>query len=227
MFGPVLSLLIGIIVDSITFFISGGVWFWMYAIQEPLIMMLAGIIGSIYRLRLNGKSIIYDYFVFQIITLIFLITGIVVLLQYSYIELNNNSVDILGVDKNVTLTLTLTSLITFFVVVQTILHLIVFRNKVNKKYPKLFIYVGLLGMLLSIIFSFVLGTVAAINYYYYISGSNEPSSNFVLYGAYYYLIPRVIKETFKIPFFVLILTGIIKLAEPNLALIKQMKYQKW
>lgn len=50
-FGPVMGVFVGVVNDSLALAISGGVWFWLYAIQEPLLTMLAGVVGGVYRLR--------------------------------------------------------------------------------------------------------------------------------------------------------------------------------
>lgn len=226
LFGPIFGIFIGFITDSITFFISGSIWFWMYAIQEPLIMMFSGIIGSIYRFKKETKNWKWDYSFFQIILLLFLFIAIFVLVRFASNEFTNSNINPLGMSKKSTVILTSSCLIIFFVIVQTIVILFLFLNKLYRKEFVLFIYVTLLSILLSMFFSFILGTISAIYYFSYISNNNPPS-NIIKYGAYYFLIPRVVKESFKVPLNIIILFSVLKIAEPNILLIKQMSYQKW
>ncbi|WP_027123885.1 hypothetical protein [Mycoplasmoides pirum] len=227
MFGPVLAIPLGIIIDSITFFWSGGVWFWMYAIQEPLIMCLSGIIGGIYQFRKEFKNWIWDYLFLQIIFLFFVSIAIIALLTFASNKFENTNLDFIGLSRMDTVYLSISVIVIFFVSIQVIIHLLLYYKKIYQKQLILFIYVILLVFLLSIIFSFILGTISAINFYKYISGDNSLSPNFLIYGSYYYLIPRVIKEIFKAPLLIIILVNLVKLSNSYLIKIQQLSYQKW
>lgn len=137
----------------------------MYAIQEPLIACLAGIIAGIYNLRKNIKSYFWDYLFFQTISILFLVISILVLLNFASSKFDKTSFDFLGLSRVDTVWLTLSCLILFFVIAQVVLHTLLLYKKFYVKEIILFIYVSLLGMLLSIIFSFILGTIAAINFW--------------------------------------------------------------
>lgn len=225
LFGPVIGFFTGAVIDTLTFFVQGGVWFWMYAIQEPLITMLAGLISGIYHLRKDKQGYLFDYLFNQIVIIAFTAFGIFSLIKYG--DLNfSNSFDPIGAGVLTTQILTITCLSVFFVISEVFLNVFLIRSYKNNKSPKLFLYVSLLSVLLSIIFSLVLGTLSAIEYYRFLHKGSY-SKNFIIYGAYYYLIPRVVKETFKLPFMVLIIVGVLKLSEPNILKIRQHYFNKW
>ena len=54
-FGPVFGFFLGFITDTVAYLIKpGSIWYWMYAIQEPLVGMISGIIGFICMLRIKS-----------------------------------------------------------------------------------------------------------------------------------------------------------------------------
>ncbi|MCQ2748205.1 MAG: ECF transporter S component [Mycoplasmoidaceae bacterium] len=56
-FGPIVGLVFGAITDTISFLLpGGGIWFWMYAIQEPIIGLLSGLVGSVCRIRKSSQT---------------------------------------------------------------------------------------------------------------------------------------------------------------------------
>lgn len=196
----------------------------MYAIQEPLITMLAGLIGGIYHLRRDKQGYLFDYLFNQIVIIGFTAFGIFSLIKYGSLNFSE-SFDPLGTGVLTTQILTITCLSAFFIISEIFLNFFLIKNFKNKKSPKLFLYVSLLSVLLSIIFSLILGTLSAVEYYRFLHKGNY-SKNFITYGAYYYLIPRVVKETFKLPFMILIIVGVLKLSEPNILKIRQHCFNK-
>ncbi|WP_033160259.1 ECF transporter S component [Mycoplasmoides alvi] len=227
-FGPILGIPIGILMDSLTFFWSGGIWYWMYAIQEPLITCLAGIIAGIYNIRKEYKNSIWDYLLFQTIVILFTISSILILLNFASSKFDDASLNFLGLNHIDTVLLTISCISIFFIISEIIIHTLLRYKTLYQKQFILFIYTTLLGVLLSIIFSFILGTIAAINFYkYFVSNDNSYSKNFLVYGSYYYLIPRVIKETFKMPLIVVNLIPLIRMTNSYMLRIQQMSHQKW
>lgn len=82
-YGPIVGIFLGAVSDTLCYFIaSGGIWFWMYAIQEPIVCFLSGIFAGIYnyRVRLDKKSVTFDLIFNQITIFIFGIFSYVILL---------------------------------------------------------------------------------------------------------------------------------------------------
>lgn len=126
--------------------------------------------------------------------------------------------DPFGLAGTDTTLLTACCLAAFWLAAQIAVHALLFARRKGKRRapPKLFLYVALLCVAASAIFSFLLGTVAAVQYLAFLTGYTASPANFTAYGAYYYLIPRVVKETFKLPFMVLIVAGALRACGGNL-----------
>ncbi|WP_036498839.1 hypothetical protein [[Mycoplasma] testudinis] len=231
-FGPIIGIPLGFLTDTITWAMGGGVWFWMYAIQESLIMIVAGIVAGIYHLRLNAKSWIWDLIFNQIVIVGFLGIGIFSLIYFgknNFIENNgktNNAANIFGLGIDSTQILTATTLAVFFVVMEIIMFYFLRQHIKHKKNPRLFLYVSLLVPLLSILFSFVMGTISIIELLNFLS-NGRPNNNLINFGAYYYLVPRVLKEIFRDPILILVIVGVLRLAEPNLKQIRNKINNQW
>lgn len=228
-FGPVSGLLLGVITDTLSFLISGGVWFWLYAIQEPLLMFVAGLIGSVYRVRINIRGWISDYCAFQVIASLFLVIAILSLYAYGQQVFATAVRDPFGWSAHNTLILTGVCLACFYLCSQIVIHVLLF-NKKHKRHEawfKLFIYVVILCLIASLIFSFILGTLAAVAYLTFLTGYTSMPANWTTYGAYYYLIPRVIKETFKLPLMLVLLSGMLRVCLPHLQAMSTLNQTRY
>ncbi len=225
-FGPVFGIFIGAAVDTLTFFWGGGVWYWMYAIQEPLIMMLAGVVGGVFRLRENARTWLADYCAFQLVATGFVAIAAAGLVNYASAAFADAPLDALGLPREATIYVTWVAMALFYGASQTVVHVMAFRRRARRRKLIFCLYVCMLAVLLSIVFSFTLGTLAAIGFVGYVS-NGAPATGFAAYGAYWYLIPRVVKETFKLPLTVACLSGMIGLADPYLRQIKKLSCQKW
>lgn len=239
-YGPVLGIFLGIFTDTITWMMSSGTWFWMYALIEPAIMVVAGMIGSIYRLRLYSTKWIYDLIFHQTVLIVFLVISFFGLIYYgtnSFISSNgkfNKGLDLFGLTfkspqliTKWTQILTGSVLISFFVIIEIIVLYYLTKHVKNKQNPCLFLYVSLLMPLLSVLFSFLLGTIAAIEFFNFLHHGKKENNNLVNFGFYYYLIPRVIKEVVRNPILIAITIAVLKLVEPNLKQIYNKLRNQW
>lgn len=242
-FGPIFGFFLGFITDTISYLIKpGSIWFWMYAIQEPLVGLLSGIIGYIYLIRVKSifknnlvsknknlfkdpinKGYKIDLIIQQIFFILFLIGCVFVL--FFWLDQTQSFESKSGFDSvfyDSSRYIIIGSLIFFFVVVELLTF---FIYKKNKKNLMLCSWILVLVLLSSIIFSFVMGPISATGYYEYLNNKQSPS--FLKYGAIFYLIPRVIKESIKVPIQTLLFLTVIPIAYKFLNEIKNTIRLKW
>lgn len=212
-YGPIYGFIVGMITDTIGFLISPtAVWFWMYAIQEPLVGLVSGIFQGAYYLRINNKkaNITFDILFEQVTIMVFSLVGLILLLLW----VDHGNIKYFSVYKSITI-----GLLCFYLLVIEIFTLIfTVKSKNNKKYLITFIYSSVLVTLIGVIFSFLLGPISAVEYLYYINGVYP--DNYLQYGIIFYLIPRIITESIKTPIEAIVLTGSIFVINPNIEKIK-------
>lgn len=208
-FGPVIGFFSGIITDTVSYLIKPtSLWFWMYALQEPMVGFISGVIGSLYIFRAksiinnfaknkkNETSIKWDLVINQIIVIGFtIVSTLIVLLWADGVQSFEGKSKFDDIFFKYSRFIIIFINIIFFTVVESI-TLIFFKNQ--KKNFLLFIWIVNLTMIVTTIFSFLLGPISAAEYYKYVNNGRE-SPNVVKYGLIFYLIPRVIKESVKLP----------------------------
>ncbi len=208
-FGPFFGLFFGILSDTFAWLLSGSVWFWMYAIQEPCIGLLSGIIGSCFFL-FNKKSIKQLIVIQQLIVFFFVIFTIVIVFSYyNKIDANQNINATNNFNKKlyvILLSIFLSCFLLFNEVQTIIMYLKYKKHKVLYNYT-LYLYISILIIISIIIFSFILGPITQIKFYEFLN--NNPPSNYLKYGTMFYLLPRVIKESFKTPIYILLVFLIV------------------
>ncbi|MDE6563106.1 MAG: ECF transporter S component [Malacoplasma sp.] len=228
LYGPVYGFVAGFVTDSLGILMSGSVWFWLYAIQEPMVGIIAGLFGYLCRLRLskdvvNKKSKIIDFVIFDFFLIFF--SGISI---YFLIEFTKSSVSFEGKSKLEEIFFVyskwiILGVMSFFLVFSNVLEIIFF-----KKFVRNFVFCSWLISLvciLSVLMSFLLGPISANEFYKYMYGNDSPL--FIKYGVIFYLIPRVFKESIKAPIQVLILIIVIPIASNYIEKIKMAKFLKW
>lgn len=181
----------------------------MYAIQEPIIGVIAGVIGSLYSLKLF-KSFKWQVLVQKVCVYGFAICIIVVLIT----QFKNISDGIFQkAELNNTLVFTIAAVVFMlvFLVVnefQNWAYYIRHKKKVNDKQEySIYLYVSFLMIICTMLFSFLLGPISYVKYLEYINGVQP--SKYLEYGNMYYLIPRILKESIKTPVYIIIMMGII------------------
>lgn len=230
-FGPVVGLFGGIITDTLTFFIHGGVWFWLYAIQEPIVGCVAGLIGSFYRYRKQkeNKHIMTDLVISQIVVLLFAVTTYVIIV----IWLNPNT-HFQGSDAQYSLFYSIykwvaLSLILVFMVIYEVIFGLNVKNKIsNKKFNQtlIFTYTSSCVVFLILLFSFALGPLTAVEYFKFINGGLTPES-FLKYGSMFYLIPRVALESIKVPIEITAFFGVVCLFDKKIISLINKSNSSW
>lgn len=219
-FGPIYGMFLGFVCDTIGFIIHPTtIWFWMYAIQEPLIGFFSGIIASVCKLRRQNEhpNIIIDVLVHQIVTFGFSIISLVSILTW----VDKGKIQYFEIYKNVTI-----CLITLYLIVMECFTFYYLKNINDKKDNTLiFIYATILVSSLMMVFSFVLGPISAVEYLNYINGVYPDA--WVKYGTLYYLIPRVAIESIKTPVESFLLYSLILVVNPLLNRILNQINNKW
>lgn len=259
-YGPVFGFICGILTDTISYLIRPTfLWFWMYAIQEPMVGFISGIFSSICTIRI-GKNIfsdiknigfknqiyineankkfedslkqtkklnikfIIEVVIQQLILITFTVIGIVTLLFW----LDGSSFESKSQFDEVFFTygkyIVLGAILAFFIIMEIIIFFIL--KKCDTAKIILCFWIISLVFVISIVFSFILGTITAPLYYQY-SHNGIQSPSFIKYGFSFYLIPRVVKESVKAPFEMIILLGLIPLAKMYLDNAKKKAFLKW
>ncbi len=230
-FGPIVGLLFGVGTDIINYLIHGGVWFWMYSIQELMIGIIAGIISIIYH-KMKSKPIIFDLIIQKIIIYSFAIFSIIYLSIHFTNILNATFSSGLNINNIQTyFAISIISIIIFVIVIEIVSFSFKRNNFKNEKSfirYKLFIYLTILFVVSTILMSFILGPITFIEFWKYQHNGNLPS-NLTKYGFFYYLIPRILKETIKTPIYIVLSFLLISIINPyfdNLFKRSKYKYQR-
>lgn len=232
-FGPIVGLLMGALIDTINWLIYGGVWFWMYALQEPILGLIVGIISSLFNIIRNTKQHFSICLIINQIMLIgFIISSIFIVFYYT--DPNNPFFQSISNAENSTSNMIKTTqlylrwiilgiLLGLFVIVEVIVgyRYYQFKKDMNSNFVRFetFLFITIVALTSTVIFSFLLGPISAIEYYKFLNNTSYVP-NLVNYGVMYYLLPRVIKECFKTPIYIIILTTLVCALNPAIASFK-------
>ncbi|QZX49000.1 ECF transporter S component [Mycoplasma sp. E35C] len=221
-FGPVVAVPIGFLTDTLSFLLGqGGVWYWMFAIQEPLIVFTASLFGSIYRIRKETKNNFYDFVFQQIMIIGFSILGFVFLGLYNGSESTNS---FLLKETSFGTIVSLVLMAVFFVFAEIISWTLYLKNKKTKNSIKLFLYVSTMMISLSILYSIVMGTISINEFLINVNHQKPKDKDYILTA---YLIPRIIKETLRLPILIISVISLIKISEPHLQNFFNLSRLRW
>lgn len=212
-FGPIYGFIFGWITDTLGFLLGGGVWFWMYAIQEPLIGLFAGLIAGLSQLLINKKQIYIHFFIQQLLLILFTVYAFVYLFFWFYGR--SNEFQISWFSKTL-FYVVIVFLILYFILIETIIFWMIWKKSTR---IITYLYASIIVSSMIFLWSFLLGPEIAIKYFGYINNGRVPDK-IQEYGPIFYLIPRIIRETIKTPIQTLILTGLIVGLNPVFVRIK-------
>lgn len=232
-FGPIVGLLMGALIDTINWLIYGGVWFWMYALQEPILGLIVGIISSLFNIIRNTKQHFSICLIINQIMLIgFIISSIFIVFYYtdpnnpffqSISNVENSTSNMIKATQLYLRWIILGILLGLFVIVEVIVgyRYYQFKKDRNSNFVRfeIFLFITIVALTSTVIFSFLLGPISAIEYYKFLNNTSYVP-NLVNYGVMYYLLPRVIKECFKTPIYIIILTALVCALNPAIASFK-------
>lgn len=221
-FGPIFGFIFGAFTDTLTWLIfPGSVWFWMFAIQEPLVATISGIFSGIYRIRVKSEerstNIVFDTIFQQIILFSFSIVGFICLTMWLTPDVLTSA------DKNFILFFKILTIffLSIFVIVNEWITIYLFKNNKKKTKKKLlFIYASSLVSVNILIFSFVMGPISTYSYYVYINGHAPTSQSFIKYGFLIYLIPRIIVQSIKVPIECMLFMSLVYALNPTFERLK-------
>ena len=232
-FGPIVGLLMGALIDTINWLIYGGVWFWMYALQEPILGLIVGIISSLFNIIRNTKQHFSICLTINQIMLIgFIISSIFIVFYYT--DPNNPFFQSISNAENSTSNMIKTTqlylrwiilgiLLGLFVIVEVIVGYRYYLFKKDRDADSIrfetFLFITIVALTSTVIFSFLLGPISAIEYYKFLNNTSYVP-NLVNYGVMYYLLPRVIKECFKTPIYIIVLTALVCALNPAIVSFK-------
>lgn len=209
-FGPIIGIFFGAIADTTVWLLNGGVWFWMYAIQEPIIGFISGIFSGIFFLTKKCKAIWY-MILWRILVYGFIIGSILIIgLNYSLIS-NGSYMGSKSMNHELIFFSIISILLVIFVIILEFMNYHFYKKKRNKQISndnyRLFIYVSMINILCIVLFSFILGPISQMELWKYLG--RKPPTNFLKYGIMYLLIPRILKEAIKTPIYIVILFSLI------------------
>ena len=221
-FGPIFGFIFGAFTDTLTWLIfPGSVWFWMFAIQEPLVATISGIFSGIYRIRVKSEerstNIVFDTIFQQIILFSFSIVGFICLTMWLTPDVLTSA------DKNFILFFKILTIffLSIFVIVNEWITIYLFKNNKKKTKKKLlFIYASSLVSVNILIFSFVMGPISTYSYYVYINGHAPTSQSFIKYGFLIYLIPRIVVQSIKVPIECMLFMSLVYALNPTFERLK-------
>lgn len=221
-FGPIFGFIFGAFTDTLTWLIfPGSVWFWMFAIQEPLVATISGIFSGIYRIRAKSEerstNIVFDTIFQQIILFSFSIVGFICLTMWLTPDVLTSA------DKNFILFFKILTIffLSIFVIVNEWITIYLFKNNKKKTKKKLlFIYASSLVSVNILIFSFVMGPISTYSYYVYINGHAPTSQSFIKYGFLIYLIPRIVVQSIKVPIECMLFMSLVYSLNPTFERLK-------
>lgn len=229
-FGPILGLFLGFLCDTLGYLFSPtGIWFWMYAIQEPCVAMIAGVFAGIAHMRISKTkaSILTDVIITQLILICFATISYLVLISW----ISNPDIEFKGDNGagdsfyNVYKWIALGLFSAFFIMIE-ILTFSKFKEKRNnpKKFT-LLLYTNCVVILSILIFGFALSPIITVEYLYYI-GLNPPAG-YLEYGSLFYLIPRVAVDSIKVPIECAALCSIILCLNPGMEEMMSSIKNQW
>lgn len=228
-FGPVIGLIFGALTDTISFLMAGGgIWFWMYAIQEPIVGLLSGLIAGWCQFRkLKDKpNLALDVVINQILVIGFAVISYVTLIFWldpSIEWYKPEFKQFYEVYRWVVV-----GGISLLVVVYEVLSILTLTKKIGNKEHKTmlnFIYTSCLVVVCMLIFSVALGPITAVEYLKFIGLS--PASEYIKYGSIFYLVPRIAVEAIKVPIEASCLFGVISLFDKKILNIVNKINNSW
>ena len=188
--GPLVGYVLGWITNSLDWIIHGDIWMWEYAIQEPIICMLGGLTGILYKVLKDHKSKWTMFVLFEIV-----FTGMIIFGLYIvsiYFDFDGYKTD--NAFTNMTAKISGIALISVFYVGVNILVIIMMKRNND---ANLIMAVSLLVIITTVIFSWLMGPWAMKRYFEKLNGFTSPK--FLNYGYKYYSLARIIESMFIVP----------------------------
>ncbi|MDQ0513774.1 putative membrane protein [Mycoplasmoides fastidiosum] len=206
-YGPIYGFLFGWVTDSLSYLITGGTWYYLYALQEPTVALFSGIIGSLSRIFRNSEKIWIHLVIQQILFITFLSISYGYIIWWFNTQEPNFKINWFNQGLFVT---SLVALSVFFLIFEAIVFYTYFKRR---KILLTFLYASIIYTSMIFLWSFLLGPKIAIMYYQFLNNGRTPEL-INQYGPVVYLIPRILRETIFTPIRTSILTLVIFVLTP-------------
>ena len=188
--GPLFGFVIGWITNSLDWVIHGDIWMWEYAIQEPLICLLGGLLGILYKVLKDHKSKWTMFILFEVVFTGMMIFGLYVVSKY--FDFNGYKTN--NTFTNMTVKISGIVLISAFYIGINILVIIMMKRNND---ANLIMAVSLLVIITTVIFSWLMGPWAMKRWFEYQYGHTP--IEFTNYGYKYYALSRIVEAMFIVP----------------------------
>lgn len=197
----------------------------MYAIQEPIVGLISGILGSLFFLDKKNNILVNIFWRIIIYGFVFFCSF------YVFSNLNFINKDNFQGSKSsnneLIFSIIISILLIVFLIVLELLNFIYYKK--NKKFKNnkniLFLYVSMSVAINIMLFSFILGPIIQLEYLQYIG--NPPPTGFLKNGVIYLLIPRILKECIKTPVYIILLFSIIYAIKTQYINLLNVSKNKW
>ena len=206
-FGPFIGIMFGAIADLLSYALKPDIFMWEYSIQEPLICLVAGIIGFIYFNYKSKKWL--DFIIFEI----FLVAFTTVALVVSLMEHPNVTKEIIGASTRKHSTtfldnemLPLILVPVFFVLINAVVLYLIIGNKSNYR---IILYVAMIIIQAWVIWSWIEGPWAQIRYWKRKGWKSVLDSNKVALTKRWLFNIRVFKASFVVPIEIFVASSIM------------------
>ena len=213
-YGPIWGAIFGFVANNISWLQTGATyWYWMYAIQEPIIAIFASLVSYYCSFSLKSKQIKLDVIFQQLIFFIFVICTLTLIslcwtnhIKFNGVSVNNNQ----SINNLLVATMVIFS---FFVVASETYILVKLKKHQQKGIYHLKMWLGAITVISSMIFLFaiVLGPITDVNYLYAFHFINNPSISKTLFLSD--VIGQILLQCIRLPIAIIIFYLIIVITD--------------
>ena len=213
-YGPIWGAIFGFVANNISWLQTGATyWYWMYAIQEPIIAIFASLVSYYCSFSLKSKQIKLDVIFQQLIFFIFVICTLTLIslcwtnhIKFNGVSVNNNQ----SINNLLVATMVIFS---FFVVASETYILVKLKKHQQKGIYHLKMWLGAITVISSMIFLFaiVLGPITDVNYLYVFHFINNPSISKTLFLSD--VIGQILLQCIRLPIAIIIFYLIIVITD--------------
>lgn len=203
--GPFKGMFLAIIGDTLTLLLTGsiGTWFWLYAIIPPLITLFSGYFIIWFNKSMNFRR----YAILPI-----LLVSYAIILTVFFLRVNPDLTVNVSKTKQIPALLMLMFLGIYglFLLISLALMFYFARTKKSNKMINYLLVFSLIAIVI-IIFRWILGPVAYIEWFNYIRKS-KPNAKLKTYGVDYLIVmyPIILKTAITLPIYVAVLAPIFR-----------------
>ena len=197
-FGPIIGPIFGFIANNISWLQTGAsFWYWMYAIQEPVVALFSSLISFYFYYTLTKKRLIYDVIIQQFTLISFFIISVVLILLSYFKKIKFNNVYLNQNNSVFTLMIASLVILSLFFLISSMVFL----------------------------FAIAVGPITNISFLYafHFINNNIITGQIFLVNV----ISSILMQAIRLPFAILILYGILLVSiKPFNKIINSLQYRK-